>query len=96
METATAFRSGLIICNKSTKASLGGSDFVRVGSQLRMSPSGIKVLWSSVFRTHLLYFSFNSDVILSFETCFPPISPLNEPENDATNKTLVLPKMKQL
>ncbi|WMV21017.1 hypothetical protein MTR67_014402 [Solanum verrucosum] len=43
METATAFRSGFSICYKPTKASLGGSDFVRVGSQLRMSPSGIKV-----------------------------------------------------
>ncbi|KAL3374234.1 hypothetical protein AABB24_005945 [Solanum stoloniferum] len=43
METATAFRSGFSICYKPTKASLGGSDFVRVGSQLRMSPSGIKL-----------------------------------------------------
>lgn len=43
METATAFQSAFSICNKPTKASLGGSDFVRFGSQVRMSPSGIKL-----------------------------------------------------
>ncbi|XP_060204226.1 UV-B-induced protein At3g17800, chloroplastic [Lycium barbarum] len=39
METATAFSMSY----KPTKASLGGSDFVRFGSQIRMSPSGIKL-----------------------------------------------------
>lgn len=56
METAVAFRSGFSICNRHAKASLGGSDFTRFGSQLRMSPSGIKVFWSSVFHVHRFLF----------------------------------------
>ncbi|KAK4351148.1 hypothetical protein RND71_030461 [Anisodus tanguticus] len=48
METATAFSIGY----KPTKASLGGSDLVRFGSQLRMSPSGIK-LYPSISRVKL-------------------------------------------
>ncbi|OIT30575.1 PREDICTED: UV-B-induced protein At3g17800, chloroplastic-like [Nicotiana attenuata] len=43
METATAFGSAFSVCYKPTKASLGGSDFVRFGSQFRLSPSGIKL-----------------------------------------------------
>ncbi|XP_016504839.1 UV-B-induced protein At3g17800, chloroplastic [Nicotiana tabacum] len=43
METATAFGSAFSICYRPTKASLGGSDFVRFGSQFRISPSGIKL-----------------------------------------------------
>ncbi|KAF3658185.1 putative purple acid phosphatase 17-like [Capsicum annuum] len=53
METATVFRSSFSVCNRPTKAaSLGGSDFTRVGSQLRMSPSGIK-LYRSISHVRL-------------------------------------------
>ncbi|KAM3319484.1 UV-B-induced protein, chloroplastic isoform X1 [Capsicum chacoense] len=52
METATVFRSSFSVCNRPTKAaSLGGSDFTRVGSQLRMSPSGIKTFSWQLYRS---------------------------------------------